>query len=194
MTITGGNASDGGGIFNNEGSTLIVTNSAISGNTATFGGGIRNFTGGTLIVTNTTISGNTANDNGALGTCGGIDSSGNLTVTNSTISGNRTPNGNNNGGGIWSGGVSSTIANITNSTITNNSAGGATSASGVFRYNGTVSIRNSIVAGNANSANQPDVVADDGTGITSSGFNLIGNRGTVAFGSTDQGARRLVTP
>lgn len=198
MTITGGNGAgtvasgSGGGIFNNAG-TLTLANSTISGNTATFGGGIRNFTGGTLIVINTTISGNTANDNG-LGTCGGIDSSGNLTVTNSTISGNRAPNGNNNGGGIWSGGVSSTTANITNSTITNNSAGGATSASGVFRYNGTVTIRNSIVAGNANSANQPDVVADDGTGITSNGYNLIGNPGTVTFNGTGDQKGTPLTP
>ncbi len=208
MTITGGTGSggDGGGIFNEgnltlthsvvtgnqtsggfsgggivNNSTLTVTNSTVSGNTSDrFGGGIWNSVG-VSTVTNSTISGNTAN--GSLGTSGGIDSFDSLTVTHSTISDNRAPNGGGNGGGIFSGGA---IAIITNSTITNNSAAGNGSASGVLRNNGTVNIRNSIIAGNVGNATQPDVVANGGTGITSNGFNLIGNRGTVTFGATDQ--------
>lgn len=182
LTITGGNTSSGGGGIINFGGTLTMSNSTISGNTAGFGGGIRNAGGGMLTVTNSTISGNTATGSGS---GGGIDSGNNLTVTNSTISGNSAPNGDNNGGGLRLA-FGTPTASITNSTITNNSAGGAASASGVFRSTGTVTIRNSIIARNVNNANQPDVVANGGTGITSNGFNLIGNRGTVAFGSTNQ--------
>ncbi len=204
MTITGGNASAGGGVVNvgtltvtnstisgntangvgggifNNG-TLTVTNSTVSGNTAALGGGgIFNNGGRTLTVTNSTISGNTANGGGGGGRGGGIENFGNLTVTNSTISGNRVPNGDNNGGGI----LTFVTATITNSTITNNSAAGANSAGGVVRNSGTVTVRSSIIAGNVNNANQPDVVSSANPGgftITSSGFNLIGNRGAIAF-------------
>jgi CSLREA domain-containing protein len=183
MTISDGNVVPingfGGGIFNGTTNTLTVTNSTISGNSALNGGGIRNSTG-TLTVTNSTISGNTATRLDTTG--GGIDNIGTLTLTNSTISGNSAPNGIfNMGGGIF---TSGTTATITNSTITNNSAAGASSASGVLRNNGTVNIRNSIIAGNVGNATQPDVVAINATGFTSNGFNLIGNRGTVTFGAT----------
>ncbi len=177
-TISGNTANDGGGILN--GGTLTVTNSTISGNTAALGGGgIFNTGGNTLTVTNSTISGNTANGGGGGG--GGIENLGNLTVTNSTVSSNLVPNGNNNGGGIR---TDLGNATITNGTITNNSAAGASSASGIFRQGATVTLRNSIIAANQNNATQPDVVASGGTGITSNGYNLIGNRGTVAFAGT----------
>ncbi len=179
MTITGGNgvgtlfSGEGGGIFNRG--NLTVTHSAVSGNTTSgYGGGISNGTG-RLTVTSSTISGNTANNSGG-GGGGGIDNSGGLTVTNSTVSGNSVPNSNNNGGGIW---TQTGIATITNSTIANNSAAGAGSAGGVFRNSGTVLIRNCIVAGNVNNSTVPDVFALGNTGITSNGFNLIGNRGAL---------------
>ncbi len=178
LIISGNTTNDSGGGISNGG-TLTVTNSTVSGNTAALGGGgILNIGGSTLTVTNSTISGNTANGEGGRG--GGIENFGNLTVTNSTISGNRVPNGDNNGGGIFS----KSAVTITNSTITNNSAAGANSAGGVVRNSGTVTLRSSIIAGNVNNANQPDVVSSANPGgftITSSGFNLIGNRGAVAF-------------
>ncbi|MBO7725758.1 MAG: hypothetical protein J6S40_04765, partial [Thermoguttaceae bacterium] len=53
LTITGGNNSYGGGIYNDG--TLTITNSTISGNTASYdGGGIYNIA--TLTLTNTIIS------------------------------------------------------------------------------------------------------------------------------------------
>jgi CSLREA domain-containing protein len=65
LTITGGAAANGGGIFN-DGGTLTVTNSTISGNLANvLGGGIAN-AGGTVTVTNSTISGNSASVGGGL--------------------------------------------------------------------------------------------------------------------------------
>ena len=90
LTLTGGSASEGGGIINNG--TLTVTNCTISGNTAIFnGGGIFNFGGGTLTVTNCTIRGNTANfSGGAIFTNGGGNGGGALTLTNCTVTGHTT--------------------------------------------------------------------------------------------------------
>jgi CSLREA domain-containing protein len=179
LTITGGNtANSGGGIAAGSG-TLTVSNAVISGNTASSGGGISNLSG-TLTVSNSTISGNTANGSGS---GGGIHHFfGNLAITNSTISGNRAPNGNNNGGGLWTNNNST----ITNCTITNNAAAGAASASGVYRAQsfGTVTLGNSLIAANVNNAAQPDVAADNSSGIISNGYNLIGNRGALSFSGT----------
>ena len=176
MTITGGNANgDGGGIFN--GGILTVSNSFVAGNTSQFnGGGIGNGIGSgnfaRLTVNNSTISGNVAPQ------AGGINTDSITDVSNSTISGNISQT---DGGGIFNSGS----LTITNSTITNNSAAGTNSAGGVRRFGGgTVNIRNSIIAGNVNNATQPDVVASGGTGITSNGFNLIGNRGAITFNQT----------
>ncbi len=178
LKITGGNSglSNGSGISNIG--NLTVNGCHITGNTANFGGGISNGGAGTLTLLNSTVSGNTSNDRG-----GGIDSSGTLIVTNSTISGNvSTDQFGQNGGGIWT-----RNATITNSTITNNTAVGDTSAAGLFSDAGTVTVRNSIIAGNVNNDIVPDVLALTGSVITSNGFNLIGNRGTVEFaGTADQ--------
>src|SRR5262249_29897852 len=62
-TITGNSAStSGGGIYNASGSTLQLSNSALSGNVASLriadGGGIENL--GTLMMSGSTISGNSA--------------------------------------------------------------------------------------------------------------------------------------
>jgi hypothetical protein len=83
LTITHGNASGGGGIFN--GGTLTVTNSTIAANSATrsadAGGGIYNR--GTLTLTNSTISGNSATIAG-----GGIANGGTATLNNSIVADN----------------------------------------------------------------------------------------------------------
>src|SRR5262245_35245522 len=54
MTITGGNADYGGGMFNNG--ALTLTNCTVSGNSGFFGGGLWN--SGTTNLTNCTVSGN----------------------------------------------------------------------------------------------------------------------------------------
>jgi CSLREA domain-containing protein len=174
MTITGGNDSSGGGGIQSSGD-LTVTNCQISGNQSSVaGGGIFN-NGGTLTVTHSTIANNTCN--GSF-TSGGIDSSstGSVTLLNTTISGNSVTGADgSNGGGLWT----TSPTTITNCTITNNSAAGASSAGGVRRHDGTMTTRNSIIAANQNNSTMPDVIAANDTGITSSGFNLIGNVGTL---------------
>src|SRR5205823_11024102 len=81
FTIRNGHAGNaGGGIDNEDGSTLTVTNCTVSGNTAGLGSGL--FNGGTLTLANSTVSGNIASEGG--GTYN--DGAGTLTITNSTIS------------------------------------------------------------------------------------------------------------
>ena len=177
VTVTGGNADgDGGGIFNDG--VLTVTHSIVSNSVSPFnGGGIGSGNGDRLTVSHSTLAGNRA----IVG--GGINNNGVLTVQNSTISGNTSQI---DGGGIHSqdGSVSVTSATITNNVVNSG-------LSGVSVFTGTGVFRNSIIAGNANNASNPDV---GGTGVTSNGFNLIGNRGTLTFAATGDQAGTAAAP
>ena len=185
LTITGGSADDGSGIYNagmltvtnttfsgnsagkcggaiyNDG-TLTVTNSTLSANSAGhYGGAIHN--NGTLTVTNSTLSGNSADNFRG----GGIYNSGTLTITNSTLWSNLAKQG---GGGIYNSGTMT----VTNSTLWSNS----TKQGGGGIYNGgTMTVTNSAFAGNS---------ADQGGGIYSGG-TLKGTNSTIAGNSADQG-------
>ncbi len=156
--ITAGNASSGGGI-GNVGGVLTVTHSLVSGNTAGSGGsdsgGIQNYGDPTvgpskLTVDNSTISNNTSQLGGGIfswcaGTNGACSSS---TATNSTT--------------------------ITNSTIAFNNGGSrGTNGGGLLVGSGTMTVQNSIVAGNAvNNPSSGTASNCGGPGITSLGHNL----------------------
>jgi hypothetical protein len=94
LTITGGKAAPGGGIFTG-GTPLTVANTVITGNTATgastdprSGGGIRSV-GANLTLLSSTVSGNTATGPGSPPQGGGVYfNAGTLTIQNSTVSGN----------------------------------------------------------------------------------------------------------
>ena len=84
LTIRGGKASGGGGIYNIGGGNLTLTNDTLSGNSAfNAGGGIINIGGGNLTLTNDTLTGNSAHEAGGIYNAGG-----NLTLTNDTLTGN----------------------------------------------------------------------------------------------------------
>jgi hypothetical protein len=84
LAITGGRASQGGGLYNLG--TAMLTNCTVSGNTAGgSGGGV--FNGGTATLTDCTVSGNTTPFN-FTSKGGGIFNSGLLTLSNSTVAGN----------------------------------------------------------------------------------------------------------
>jgi len=147
---TAGDQSHGGGIFTHTGN-VTLTNSTLSGNSTAgdnaVGGGIFTILG-IVTLTNSTLSGNsTAGDNADGG--GIFTSAGNLTLTNSTLSGNSTAGDNADGGGIF-------VANSTN--------------------NPSLTIQNSIVAGNtvATGSMGPDVLPDP-EGILDVDYSLIGN-------------------
>ena len=176
MTITGGSAENGGGIYSYG--VLTVSDVTLSENSAISGGGI--YSSGTLAVTNSTLSGNTATtDMEDDGNGGGIYSSGTLTVTNSTLSKNSadsygggiysiatmtvantvlSENSSSDGGGIYSSG---TLA-VTASTLSENSA---TGGGGIYNC-GTLTLTNSTLWGNS---------ATNGGGIYSRGTLTVTN-------------------
>jgi RTX calcium-binding nonapeptide repeat (4 copies) len=129
LTITGGSAASGGGMYNSSGN-LSLTNVTVSGNSATVGGGL--FNHGTATLTDVTISGNSATAGG------GLFSNGPSTLTNVTVSGNSSQNG----GGIYNYGSTMSLINVT---VSGNSAN---SGGGLMNYLGTTSLFNTIVAGN----------------------------------------------
>jgi CSLREA domain-containing protein len=191
-TVTGNQAGAGGGI-DNQGlaAELTLTNSTVSGNTGTNAAGGILDDSGDVTLTKSTVSGNstgmeggglafidgdltitksTINGNAAGGSGGGIYSDGTTTITNSTIS--------NNDAGLYGGGVlSNDETTIAHSTITANRAdsdGNNTGdGGGVFRQALTLSLQNSILAGNLDgpTSTHPDCSGE----ITSNDYNLIGS-------------------
>src|SRR6266446_936379 len=165
FTIRNGHAGNaGGGIDNEDGSTVTVTNCTLSGNSAGLGGGM--FNGGPLTIGSITVSGNSAANGGGIYNIGG----GTTTTTDSTFSGNTASSG----GGIFNIGTFT----ITNSTLSNNSA---SLGGGVFN-NETLQIGDTILNMGASGAN----ISDFGT-VTSLGYNLSSdNGGGVLTGPGDQ--------
>ena len=179
----GGDTGGGAGIYIHQG-TVTLTNSNVNNNhtgnvnPASFaaasgrGGGINN--NGILTVVNSLISGNTTGNSsgGANSTGGGISNGGTLTVINSTVSGNSTGTGPSMGGGIFS----FTTLKLINCTITKNFTPDDF-GNGVSGHQGTITVANTIIAGNGNSANDPDLNNPLFTppSFVSQGHNLIGN-------------------
>ena len=200
LTITNGRANMdvGGGIYNQRGADVNVTDSTVSFNTAVLGGGIANSSTGTFTITNSTLNNNSAGtaggcyngsgvlniigstlNNNVAGTGGGSGNGGAigtgsnaLNIINSTLHSNSANGG---GGGIYNGGTNPTI-NVTNSTITDNIA--VSGGGGINNNNpGLFNILNSIVAHNA-SQNGPDLSGS----FVSLGHNLISrNDGSSGF-------------
>jgi hypothetical protein len=195
ITVSDNNAGSefgglGGGINNQPGAHLTLTNSTISGNSAIDSGGIYN--GGTANLTGVTISGNSSGDTASpggvsVGGDGGIGNVGTMTLTNCTVSGNST--------GYAAGGIGNFgILTLTNSTVSGNTA--SSQGQGPFGYftqtpgaggglfilhaKSTV-IQNSIIAGN-----KAVIDADVDGAVQSSGHNLIGQtNGSSGWTPTD---------
>lgn len=186
VTVTGGSASDGGGIFVNDRGTLNVLSSTMDGNTANRDGGaiyISSRFSSTVNIINSTISNNRSNDQ-----AGGLSLTGNVLIENSTISGN---SANGNGGGIY---TTSDNVVITNSTITNNVADANRSGSGNGGgiAGGRLSLRNTIIAGNRDLSPNTNISPDVSTSFSNTNFNgdnnnligdLRGASGTIGTGT-----------
>jgi hypothetical protein len=134
----------GGGIDNEGGATLTITNSTLTANTAgsignpaVLGGGI--FNTGTLTIVNSTLSANTAG--GISGAGGGIENQGTATIVNSTFSGNTASKG----GGVDNAEAAATVT-ITNSTFSGNAA---TAYGGACFNGGRMQITNSTLSDNS---------------------------------------------
>ena len=191
-TVTGNSAaSEGGGLWNAAGGTMIVDGTTISGNTASGsttnngGGGIFN-DGGMLTVTGATIMGNIAN--GARGNGGGFfnEAGGTLTITETTINNNSvqgTTTTGGTGGGIFNLGTLNIMDSTLAANSVNNAGGGiwnsgtldaiqvtisgntaATNGGGIFAGgSGSVDILNSTVTNNRASAGTGGGIANGGT-------------------------------
>ncbi|MBL8765104.1 MAG: hypothetical protein JNM07_12635 [Phycisphaerae bacterium] len=161
LTLTKGNATDGGAISNGE--TLTLTDVTVTGNNATnSGGGIGNY--GKLTLTNSTVSGNTTPGNG-----GGIVNTGTLTLTGSVVTGNSGTFG---GGGIAN---NTGAATISSSEISANVASGG-SGGGIFTA-ATLTVNNSTISGNS--------AAGFGGGIGMLMGVTVINNSTISFNRGD---------
>ncbi len=135
-TITGNNASRGGGIYITTGSTPTITQNTIVDNMASTGGGIYT-TDSTPTITGNAISDNEARSGGGIYT-----QSSTPTITGNTISGNHAVN---NGGGILA--TTSTTPIIMSNTIVGNTA---VDGGGIhIRAGSTAAVRANTITGNS---------------------------------------------
>ncbi len=157
LTITGGYADNGGGIYN--GGNLTVIDSTIDGNTAyVSGGGIAN--DGTLNLVDSTVANNmvvSTSQTSANVQGGGIRTSGSLTLEGDTISGNMV-------------------------TTPSQGVGG-----GVSLAAGSLQVHNTIVFGNTASLTVGQDVYDGAGSFASQGHNIFGSISSqAAVVATDQ--------
>jgi hypothetical protein len=148
LTITGGDAMSGGGIYNYG--TLALADCVVSGNRANSnGGGIHNEWNQQLTLSDCTVSGNSAY------TGAGIFNSGVAILTRSTISGNSAVT---KGGGIYQ--EDGTLA-VVASTVAENTA---TAGGGLYAYsyNSVTQLINSTISGNSASYRGGGVYVDLG--------------------------------
>ena len=172
LTIASGRANMdvGGGIYNQNGADVNVTECTISNNFAVLGGGIANSSIGTFTVTNSTIRNNVA------GTAGGCyNGLGTLNIINSTLNNNLAGpgGGSGNGGAINTG---SNTLNVINSTLTNNLAFNGGGAIFNLSSDAKINITQSTISHNS---------ATNGGGISSTNGALVKILNTII---TENGA------
>ena len=173
VVVSDNSAEIGGGIDNAGIATIIdstFTRNSATGANVFGGGGISNTavssaTRGTLTLVNSTVYDNTSD---ALG--GGIWNFGTLTAINSTIAGNSSAA--DFGGGIYHDGLE---LNLTNVTVAGHFEGG-----GIASDDGsTMTVNNTLIAGNMNNAAAADVIGT--ADLTGRAMNsLIGDSSTAA--------------
>ena len=172
-----GGAISSAGVNGNQGA-ITISNSHFSGNNSFAGGAISTGQDITLVVQGSTFSNNTARDAGAI-THQSIRP---LGITNSTFSGNSSFA---EGGAILINTTNAppTLVNLSNVTIVGNSS--AAGGGGGLSWDGTISIRNSIVAGSF----PLDFFGTPGRrNLISDGHNVFGEASSVNYtpGTGDQ--------
>ncbi|MGH2684876.1 MAG: choice-of-anchor Q domain-containing protein [Actinomycetota bacterium] len=166
------------GAMFNEGGSVTMTDVVFAGNTAAIDSGafLNQSAGATL--TNVTFSNNRAGRQGGAVSLTGTEM---VTLTNVTMSGNSSDT---HGGAIAYSGSGATLNNVTltGNTADADNAGDPGDGGGIYRGSGSLTIRNSIIAGNADLSGQaPDCGQDSGDAFTSGGHNLIGNTTGCTF-------------
>ncbi|MEB3277558.1 MAG: Calx-beta domain-containing protein [Lyngbya sp.] len=159
-----------GGAINvtSSSSTVNINNSVVTGSQANNGGAIAN--SGRLNINNSTISNNIGVNGGGIVVIDGL-----VNVTNSTIAENTADLG----GGIFNSIASLTLTNSTVALNNANSRGG-----GIRNIGGSVSLKNTLVAGNTinatnPTASEPDLSTSTDFPASTGGNNLIGDAAGV---------------
>ncbi|MFD1629679.1 T9SS type A sorting domain-containing protein, partial [Pseudopedobacter beijingensis] len=143
---------NGGGIVNNKNSSPVLTNITLNGNTAnTNGGGMYN-SGSSPVLTNVTLNGNTASDGGGM-----HNTSSSPVLTNVTLSGNTADVV---GGGMSNFGSSS--PKVYNSIIWGNTKVGGATINNIFNDNSTPEFYHSLVQGGGSSTSWNSSFGNDG--------------------------------
>ncbi|THH39504.1 choice-of-anchor Q domain-containing protein [Neolewinella litorea] len=164
-----GTAGSGGGILNNVGATLTITDCRIEGNVANrAGGGIEDISGSgsAFTITNSHVDGNTVNTSPGNGGGIHIGGDGNLTVTGGTVNNNKAGA---EGGGIWNN--LGTLALVGTEIMGNQAMGEDADQGGGGLYNnggGTISLTGGV-----------RVVQNTATGTAGSGGGIFNNVGGV---------------
>ena len=152
-----------------NGASAALSGMAITAGSAALGGGVHN--DGTVTLTDCTLIGNSASGHG-----GGLYNFGTATLINCTASGNSADEG----GGVYNAGT----ATLINCTISGNSAN---KGGGIYHAGLSVTLLNTIVAGNSAPAN-----TDVKGRFSSQGFNLVGatsdSTGWIASDLTNRNA------
>ena len=139
LTITGGSAGTGGGLWD-SGSTITLTDCTISGNSAAGGGAAMYNNSSAITMTDCTVSGNFAYSSG-----GGLNNRfGTITMTDCTVSGNSAGDG----GGLND---SRDTATLTDCNVSNNHS--TNGGGGVEDDHGTTTLIDCTVSGNSTSGN-----------------------------------------
>jgi CSLREA domain-containing protein len=161
----------GAGIQAETNASITLRDSAVIDNATTFlgvGAGMA------LVGASGTIERTLIHDNQAMDSGGGLflTGAGTVSVRNTTITGNSTTN---QGGGIYAGGSTIQLNDVTVTANTADAdANGLGDGGGIRRDIGTVTLRNSIVAGNRDGSPLGSVHPDCSGDLASGGHNLIG--------------------
>ena len=174
LVITGGNASIGGGIYNNG--TVTITSGTISSCTATYcGGGVYVDSGGTFKMSGTAkITGCTVTSTGTSDGGGGIyNEGGNVEIAGGTISGCTAGRS---GGGICV--HSNGILTMTGGSISGNGNTDMTYGGGVYVNGGTFTMTNGTISGNSAQMGAGVRLYQTFTKFDMSGGEITGNTAT----------------
>jgi hypothetical protein len=194
LTLTGGSADSGGGVYvNGSSSSFTMTGGTISGNEAVSGGGVW-FLGNVFTMTGGSINENTStggsDGDSSTGSGGGVlIRDGNFTMGGTAeISGNEAVM---DGGGVWFLGDAFTMAG---GTISGNKAKGTNSGTnngggGVYVWGGSFTMRGGIINGNEASAYGGGVYIFRGGGIFVKNDMDDGDSGTI-YGNDEAAANK----
>ena len=193
ISVIGGSARYGGGIFADiDGTNISLDNVVFDNNIADTDGGAVYLRNGTLTATDATFTSNSADDgnggaifsgtvanisgsqfnlNQAAGNGGSIFNNGTLNLADSTIENSSASMG----GGLFNN--TNSIATISGTTLANNNANGSGTTGGAIGGAGTLEVTNSTLSGNIAGGNS------NGGGIGLFGGSARLNNVTLAFNS-----------